>query len=335
MSKRWQLWLGFLVSLFFLWLVLRRMELPRVWEELRAARYLWIIPGVVVYFFGVWARTWRWHYLLSPLRRVPLTRLFPVVCIGYMGNNIYPARAGELIRGYVLKRQEGVSFSASFATIIIERVFDGLVMLLFVFIALPFTPLPSILRAIVVVSSVLFGGALLFFFAIAASPERARAVYDFVARRFLPEGLLKRTQDLVDRFLTGLRSLRSARDVFMIFATSVVIWLAETVKYWFVMHAFTFTVPFYVLMLMNGVVNLATTVPSSPGYVGTFDWPGIVILNTFGVSREVATAYTLVLHAALWFPITALGAFYMVRHQFSWRELGAAQRAKDAMEAAG
>ncbi|MCC7354893.1 MAG: flippase-like domain-containing protein [Anaerolineae bacterium] len=334
MGKRWQFWLGLLVSLFFMWLVLRKMELPRVWAELRTAQYLWIIPGVLVYFCGVWARTWRWHYLLRPLRPVPLPRLFPVVCIGYMGNNILPARAGELIRGYVLKRREHISFSASFATIIIERVFDGLVMLLFVFVALPFTPLPSVLRIIVIVSSLLFGGALLVFFVIAASPERARAVYDFIGRRFLPEALLKRTQALFDRFLTGLHSLRSVRNVLMIFATSVIIWLAETVKYWFVMHAFTFTVPFYVLMLMNGVVNLATTVPSSPGYVGTFDWPGIVILNSFGVAKEVATAYTLVLHAALWFPITALGAFYMMRQHFSLRELGSAQRSEVA-EAAG
>jgi len=100
----------------------------------------------------------------------------------------------------------------------------------------------------------------------------------------------------------------------MIFVTSIVIWLAETVKYWFVMHSFYFAVPFYVLMLMNGVVNLATTIPSSPGYVGTFDAPGIEILDSFGVNRDIATAYTLVLHAALWFPITALGAYYM------WRE---------------
>jgi hypothetical protein len=107
----------------------------------------------------------------------------------------------------------------------------------------------------------------------------------------------------------------------MIFATSIVVWLAETVKYWFVMHSFDFAVPFYVLMLMNGVVNLATTIPSAPGYVGTFDAPGIEILDTFGVNRDIATAYTLVLHFALWLPITALGAYYMWRENLSSREI--------------
>ncbi|MBK9613300.1 lysylphosphatidylglycerol synthase transmembrane domain-containing protein [Candidatus Amarobacter glycogenicus] len=78
-------------------------------------RYVWLIPGVLVYFLAVWARTWRWHYMLGPLKPVPLGRLFPIVCIGYMGNNIYPARAGEIIRSYVLKRKEGISMSASLA----------------------------------------------------------------------------------------------------------------------------------------------------------------------------------------------------------------------------
>jgi uncharacterized protein (TIRG00374 family) len=115
----------------------------------------------------------------------------------------------------------------------------------------------------------------------------------------------------------------------MVFVTSLVIWLTETVKYWFVMHGFGFTVPFYVLMLMNGVVNLATTIPSSPGYVGTFDAPGIEVLKTFGVSGEMAAGYTFVLHAALWFPITVLGAYYMWRESVSWKDFAAASRMKD------
>ena len=112
----------------------------------------------------------------------------------------------------------------------------------------------------------------------------------------------------------------------MIFCTSLVVWLAETGKYWFVMHAFDFSVSFFVLMLMNGVVNLFTTIPSAPGYVGTFDEPGIEILKAFGVNKDIAGAYTLVLHAALWLPITLLGAWYMWRESVSWSDFGAASR---------
>jgi hypothetical protein len=106
----------------------------------------------------------------------------------------------------------------------------------------------------------------------------------------------------------------------MVFFTSVIIWLLETLKYWFVMHAFNFSVSFFALMLMNGVVNLATTLPSAPGYVGTFDGPGIAVLKVFGVNPTVAAAYTLMLHAALWLPITALGFWYMARKSLGWSD---------------
>jgi uncharacterized protein (TIRG00374 family) len=327
--KRAQFWLGILISLAFMYVALRRLELGQVWEGLRTATYAWIIPGVVIYFGGVWARTWRWHYLLRPLRPVSLRRLFPVVCIGYMGNNIYPARAGEVIRSYVLRRREGISMSASLATVVVERVFDGLVMLLFVFVSLPFTPMPSWLQKIVILASLLFFGALLVFLFLAARPQRVRSLYMRAIAPLLPARFRETAGSLLDRFLTGLGALRRGRDVLMLFWTSVVIWLAETVKYWFVMHAFSFSVPFYVLMLMNGVVNLATTLPAAPGYVGTFDLPGIEILSTFGVPRDLAAAYTATLHVALWLPITVLGAIYMWQEQLHWADLGAATQSRE------
>ena len=324
MLKRWRIWLGVVISLAFLYLALGNLHLGDVWAVARRAEYGWLAPGVAVYFVGVWARTWRWDYLLRPLKHVPLRRLFPVVVIGYMGNNVYPARAGELIRAYVLRRREGVSVSASLATVVIERVFDGLVMLMFVFIGLPFTPMPTWLQLMVVVASLLFFGALAVFIVLAIRVRWAEAVSGRIIDRLVPLRFRPAARGFAGRFLTGLRSLRSGRAVLMLFVTSIVIWLAETVKYWFVMHAFGFSVPFFVLMLMNGVVNLATTIPSSPGYVGTFDAPGIEILNLWGVPRDVAAGYTLVLHAALWFPITALGVYYMVRTSLSWRDFGQA-----------
>jgi uncharacterized protein (TIRG00374 family) len=327
MFKRWQFWLGLAVSAIFVYFALRGLDLPTVWQYMKEAEYWWLLPGVAIYFFGVWARTWRWHYMLRALKVVPLRRLFPVVCIGYMGNNIYPARIGELLRAYVLRQKEGVSVSASLATILVERIFDGVVMLLFVFVGLPLAPaIPDNWRRFVIIFSLLFFGALAVFFVIAASPRRAEAVYGWIIERVVPERFRTPVRGFADRFMEGLYFLRSGRDVAMIFVTSLVVWLAETGKYWFVMHAFPFEVSFFVLMLMNGVVNLFTTIPSAPGYLGTFDEPGIEILKVSGVPENIAGAYTLVLHAALWLPITLLGAYYMWRESLSWRDLGEASR---------
>jgi hypothetical protein len=326
--------LGAGISALCLTIALRNLHLGDVWLVLRSARYGWIIPGVVVYFFGVWARTWRWDYLLRPMKRVPLRRLFPVVVIGYMGNNVYPARAGEVIRAYVLRQREGVSISASLATVVVERVFDGLVMLIFVFVALPFTPMPAWLQWMVIAASILFFGALAVFMVLATKVEWAEAAYGWAIDRVVPLRFRQPVRGFADRFMTGLHSLRSGRGVLMIFATSIVIWLAETVKYWFVMHAFDFSVPFWVLMLMNGIVNLATTFPSAPGYVGTFDAPGIEILSIFGVGRSLAASYTLILHAALWLPITLLGFWYMGHESVTWGDFGRAKQAVTPAESA-
>jgi len=324
--KRWQFWLGAAISALFLTIALRNLHLSEVWEAVRTAQYIWIVPGVAVYFFGVWVRTWRWDYLLRPVKQIPIRRLFPVVVIGYMGNNIFPVRAGEVIRAYLLRQREGVSVSTSLATILVERVFDGLVMLMFVFIGLPFTPMPGWLQSMVIAASLLFFGALAVFIVLAIKVEWAEAVYGWVIDRVVPSRFRAPVRGFADRFMAGLYSLRSGRAVLMIFVTSVVIWLAETVKYWFVMHAFDFSVPFWVLMLMNGIVNLATSIPSSPGYVGTFDAPGIEILTVFGVDRALAASYTLVLHAALWLPITLLGLWYMTRENLTWRDFTQAEK---------
>lgn len=323
--KHWRFWIGVIVSAVFLWAALRGLKLSDVWADMRAANYWWLIPSVTVYFLAVWARTWRWDYMLRPLKHVPLRRLFPVVVIGYMGNNIYPFRAGEVLRSYVLRQREDIPMSASLATVIVERVFDGLVMLMFVFAALPLAPIPSeSIRSVVIAASIAFFGALIVFFAIAAVPQRILVIADWLSSRFLPPRFRQPILEFAARFMVGLESLRSFRYVLMIFLSSVVVWLLETVKYWFVMHAFDFQVSFFALMLMNGIVNLATTLPSAPGYIGTFDGPGIAVLTLYGVPETIASAYTLVLHAALWLPITLLGAFYMLREGLGWSDFSRA-----------
>ncbi len=333
--RSWKFWVGVVISVVFLGIAFQGLDFEHFWGTLQQANYWWLIPGVAIYFGAVWARTWRWHYMLRHIARVPIARLFPVVVIGYMGNNIYPARAGEVLRSYVLRRNEHVPITASLATVVLERLFDGLVMLLFVFVALPFVELPPVYTQLVTVFSILFLGALGVFLVLAARPQRMKVVYGWFVDRVVPARFRDQVHGIFDKFIYGLQSLRSPRDLAMIFLSSTLIWLTETTKYWVVAFAFPgLQVPFIVLMLMTAVVNLATTLPSSPGYVGTFDAPGIAILTLYGVPKALATGYTLVLHIALWLPITALGGFYMLRQHIGWRDMDKAAAMKSELEAA-
>ncbi len=326
--KRWQFWLGAAISLLFLYLALRGLHLEDVWGALQEANYWWLLPGIAVYFLGVWARAWRWHYLLRPIKSIPTRTMFPIVAIGYMGNNIYPARAGEVLRALVLKRRQQVPASASLATIIVERVFDGVVMLAFVFLNLPElarltadSGFAGSIQSLALWGAGAFLAVLAAFLLAAMFPMRAERLIFGLIDRSVPPRFRDRLKGPAERFLSGLGCLRSPREALMVFLTSVVIWLFETGKYWFVMHAFPFEVSFFALMLMNGIVNLATTLPSAPGYVGTFDAPGIAVLQAYGVAGGLAAGYTLVLHVALWLPITLLGAYYMAAEGLKWGEV--------------
>jgi glycosyltransferase 2 family protein len=325
--KKWQFWLGVVISVVFIWLALRGLRLDQFWGAVQSANYWWLIPGVAVYFVAVWARAWRWHYLLRPIKHIPTRTIFPITTIGYMGNNIYPARAGEVLRAVILKRREGVSVSASLATIVVERIFDGVVMLGFVFVNLPELAKLTTnsgfignIQQVAILGTGVFFGALALFLLAAMFPAVTLRAGGWFIDRLLPERTRPRVTALMHRFLDGLASLRSPLNILMVFVTSVILWLLETGKYWFVMHAFNFHVSFFALMLMNGIVNLATTIPSAPGYIGTFDAPGIAVLTAYGVPQATAAGYTLVLHVALWLPITVVGAYFLAHEGVRWSD---------------
>src|SRR5512144_1115895 len=208
--RRWQFWLGVLISVLFIWLALRGLRLDQFWGAVRSANYWWLLPGVAVYFVAVWARAWRWHYLLKPIKQIPTATVFPVTAIGYMGNNIYPARAGEVLRAVILKRKEGVSVSASLATIIVERIFDGVVMLAFVFVNLPelakltgSSGFVGNIQQVAVIGTGVFLGALAVFLVAAMFPHMTMKIVLWFIYRVVPERFQARVISLSNKFLDG------------------------------------------------------------------------------------------------------------------------------------
>ena len=338
--KRWYFWVGLLVSAGFLYLALRGQNFPELWGAIQSAKLVWLIPAILVYFIDVWVRSWRWHYLLRPVQPISPLKVFPIITMGYMGNNIFPARAGELLRAAVLKRRYAVPVSTTLATILVERIFDGVVMLGFIFFNLrELSGLSSSsgfigsIRSLALWGAIAFLGALVVFLLAAFFPKKAESVLVAVTNFLLPSKWREGAASIIRRFIGGLESLRSPKEALMVLVTSAAIWLLETLTYWFVMHAFPFSVSLFALMLMNGIVNLSTTLPSAPGYIGTFDAPGIALLGAYGVAPALAAGYTLVLHAALWLPITLVGGYFFAREGINWSkelESARAERTKEA-----
>lgn len=318
--KNWKFWVGLLVSLVFLFLAFRGLNITEIFAAIRGANYWLVLPALAVYFAGVWIRSMRWQVLLRPIAKVSNRRLFPVVVIGYMANDVLPARIGELVRAYVLGRREGVSASGALATIVVERIFDGLVMILFMAVVALFMPLSEQLLVVVRLASILFFGFLVVFFALVFIPRLADLVVGMVRR--IPGRAGERGSDLLRSFVDGLAVLRSARHLTSVLALSVVAWLFEASMYYIIGIGFALPIPFQGSALTTAVANLATLLPSSPGYVGPFEAAAqLVLVGVFRIGRELAMSYTIVLHSALYFPITILGLFYWWRESLSWREV--------------
>lgn len=312
MLRQKRFWLGLLISLVLVVVFFYETDVSGMVSALAQAQYIYLIPALALYFLGVGARAIRWHFLLRSIKPIASARLFPVVVIGYMANDLLPARIGELVRAFVLGQQEGISKTSTLVTIALERILDGLTMLAFIGAASFFLPLTPALEALFQIGIVLFVVVLVLLVLVATQRQRFDPLVHAVLKR-LPERYGARAVRLFDSFIHGLSALRNPLDAVIAFGWSVVAWALETGMYWIIGLAFGIVQPYSVYALATAVANLVTIVPSTPGYVGVFDVPVKSILTLFGVAPNVATSYTLVLHAALVLPVVVLGLYYAAR----------------------
>jgi uncharacterized protein (TIRG00374 family) len=319
--KNLRLWLGLAVSLVFLALAFRNKDLAVMGQSLLTADYRYLAPAVALYFVGVYFRAVRWRALLRSVKPLPASALFPVVVIGYMANNVLPARIGEFVRAYVLSWKHGVAKSATLATVAIERIFDGLTMVAFLLAASLLIRLNEQVTTIAVVATALFCGLLLGLIAVGAIPAVQRLLHG-VLGRLLPDRFAARLEAVLTSFIAGLGSLRSRGDLALVAVTSLAAWLCEAGMYLIIAAAFGLGLGWPAALLTTAVANLFTLLPSSPGYVGIFE-AGVlaVLVGLLGLPEEAALGYAIVLHAALWLPVTLLGVFFWSRESLSWREL--------------
>jgi hypothetical protein len=322
--KRGLIWLGFAISAVFLYLAFREINYRDLWQTLQRTQVWWLVPGLAIYFGGMLVRAWRWQYLLKPLKRTSIGDLFQTRIIGYMGNNIFPLRMGEVLRAVVLKRRNDVSISGCLATIVVEKVFDSVVVVGLVLLNLgQLARLPggltfSWLGSLATWAAAIFLVGLAVFIVIAMFPEPAQHILHAIINKIVPARWRESVIDIADKFLIGLMSLRSPLDALMILLTSVLVWLMETGLYWSVGRALGMELTLGQLLLLNGVVNMVLLIPAAPGGLGTFDAASRAMLEAYAFPSESALGYTLILRIAIWVPITLLGTIYFICEGLKW-----------------
>jgi len=321
--------LGLAISVAFLVYAFRGQDYGAIWDAVTGVDVVLLVPALGLYFLGVAARAFRWSVLLRPVQRISARELVPVTAIGFMANNVLPFRTGEVVRSYVVARRHGVRKSAVLATIAVERIFDGLAMLGFILVAASTVTFTSELRHVTWVALILFGVAVAGLAVVTlANSLRVRLLDALFAR--LPAALAERVRPLADSFFTGLSALRSGKAIGLVAGSSLLAWLLEASMYWTIARAFGGEIQRALgpaeTLLTTGVANLFTLVPSSPGYVGPFEAGVVAVVEgALNASGANALSYAIVVHAALWFPITVWGAVEWSRQHLSLRQVQAAE----------
>ena len=300
-------------------------------DALAGANYVYLVPGVAAYLVSVLFRTVRWRVLLSHLSQVRVARLYPVVVVGYMANNLLPLRLGELVRSYHVGEREGLSKTSALATIMVERVLDALTLLFFILAIALFVPLSGLAESLGERTGVpwplvaaAFSAPFVLVFCLmvllASYPARTRAAID-AGLGLLPDRLGTRVRELVRMFLEGFIPLRSTGTLGLLFALSLPIWLLESLLFFFVGFSFGLDGVFDNLaqlaamaVLVTAVANIGSSVPAAPGGIGLFELIAretLVLLPLATIDRAVAAGFATVVHAALLLPMIVLGQIFL------------------------
>jgi uncharacterized protein (TIRG00374 family) len=313
--------------------MVRKLDLHELVTALRHIDYNYLAPALVLSLLTYYLRALRWRYLLAPIKKnTSMAHLLSATLIGYMGNNLLPARLGELARAYALGKKENIPFSSVFATLAMDRLIDGLTVLLILLIAFFTVPLPPEmdgLRKNLQFLGCLIAGAycaaVVFFVLLKKKKERMMCL---TARLFkpLPARLSAGLQGLLEKFTDGLSFSTRPMEIFALVSVSIVIWVVAILPIDMVLRSFGITLPITASMFIIVFLVFATLIPASPGYIGTYHAACVYGLMAFSIGREKAMGIALIIHALGFFPVIAAGLVCLWRDNLSLRSLGSGSR---------
>jgi uncharacterized protein (TIRG00374 family) len=310
--------LGVLLSALFLYLAARGARLDRMADVLRQANYWYMIPCVALTLLAFWIRAMRWRFLLHSIRAIPQGTLFSATMIGFLANNVLPARLGEIVRAHVVGTKAGISRSAALASIVVERVFDLFTMLALFAVVAVISKFPGGLDTVALIVLAIGVTTLVLLMIWNRHPER----FLEILLRFVPERFRSRVERIGASFREGLRVFDRASHLLAVGGLSVAMWLSILVVIWLCFRSLSINVPQPDGSLVALVaISLVTMIPSAPGFVGTLQGAGTAALAVFGVPKEQGLTFSIVYHATQWAPVNIVGAIYLLREGLSLGQL--------------
>jgi uncharacterized protein (TIRG00374 family) len=320
---------GIVCSGVFLYLALRGVDLAVTWRYMRGADFKWVASIVASTLIADVVRAVRWRHLLKPVKHVSLASLFRSVMIGEAGNQVLPLRLGEALRAYSLKRNEAISFTTVLTTQVVERILDVIGVLMFLGVCLAVLPVPDDLDprvnlAVRVLSAgvgilVVCGGFVLF---------KRRLATSWLDRLLLklPAGPGRKITPLVQKLLAGLRSLGSGRQIGILLADTILLWICFGGAFAFGLQSLGLAGDSGLALLAPAIlvlvcVALFTMMPAAIGSVGTYQAGCIVALAVFGIAKDQALGFSVIVYSTQFVTAVTVGFLYFAAGVGSIAEL--------------
>lgn len=332
------------ISIVCLWLFMRHIEWSLLKKALMEANYWFVIPTLILNLVVYLIRALRWKGLLSHIKTIPTINLLSITCIGFMANNILPARIGEVLRPFLLYKKETVTFSTSVATVIVERIFDMLGLIIFAAVTIALLPDPSgrmhnsfvpvsvqettDISALVILSlkkwtevfAVVGVLMIIALFLIVTNPDFFKKILAKLTF-FLSHTLKDKVFVFYDSFVHGLKILENRTQTFWILGYSLLIWIIGGAEIYFLGFSFHLQLPFLGACLVIICLSLAIALPQAPGFIGVFHIAILKSLDIFGIHTPAAQSYAIVLWIVSVFPITILGFLFLWKEGITLHEV--------------
>lgn len=330
MKAGWRGALGIVISVALLWWTLRGESFPEVWAVLRHSNLALFLLSAAVATLAFPMRAWRWRYILEPgAGTLPFAPLWRSTAIGMMVNNVALARAGELARAWVVSREvPQLRFAAALASLVVDRVFDTVVilLLLLIVVSLPAFPADATVLGRPVDSILLVGSAvaltaLIGLVVMSMSEERLVRLWERVLGAHLP-AFRERGSGFLRSFASGLAVLRDPRRSAVVFVWALGQWLVNGASFWIGFLAVGLDAPYTSALFLQSLLAAAVAIPSAPGFFGPFELATKVALGVYGIDDTFAVSYALGYHILSFIPITVIGFWYLWRMGLHLRDFG-------------
>jgi len=301
-----KIFIGITVSLVLMWLAVRHVDIAEFTRALSSAHLGYVLFAFMVTIVVCLLRAMRWQLLFLPTKTVGLHSLLSVIMIGFLANNLLPARLGEVAMAYLMNKKEAVGKSCSLGTIFLDRLLDVFTLVGFLLISFLLYPYPFWVKRIAVV-----GILLLVILAI--------LVWLSLFRKELCTHVLM--------FVDGLSVMRRPTVVIQAVLISAMVWAALAGGVYLLFVAFNFPLGFNAAVTVLVIVNLGLIVPSSPGFVGTFQFFCVAALSLFAIDKSHALSFSVVYHLSQWLPTTLAGLYCLNRENLKLSDLATVKSA--------